>query len=53
MFFFELNAVDKNETDNYNKSIIIVKDLSVYKTENEILFLQGSSFEIKEIKKKG
>ena len=25
--------------------------LSVYKTENEILFLPGSSFEIKEIKK--
>ena len=49
--FFELNAVDKNETDNYNKSNIILKDLSVYKTENEILFLQGSSFEIKEIKK--
>ena len=49
--FFELNAVDKNETDNYNKSNIIVEDLSVYKTENEILFLPGSSFEIKEIKK--
>ena len=49
--FYELNPIDKNEINNYNISNIIVKDYSVLKNENEILFLPGSSFEIKDIQK--
>lgn len=49
--FYELNPIDKNEIENYNISNIIVRDYSVLKNENEILFLPGSSFEIKDIKK--
>lgn len=49
--FYELNPIDKNEIDNYNISNIMVKDYSVIKNENEILFLPGSSFEIKDIQK--
>ena len=49
--FYELNPRDKNEVENYNISNIIVKDYSVIKNENEVLFLPGSSFEIKDIQK--
>ena len=49
--FYELNPIDKNEIENYNISNIIVKDYSVVKNENEVLFLPGSSFEIKDIQK--
>ena len=49
--FYELNALEENEIQNYNISNIIIKDFSFYKRENEILFLPGSSFEIKEIQK--
>ena len=49
--FYELNPIDKNEIDNYNISNIIVKDYSIIQNENEILFLPGSSFEIKDIQK--
>ena len=47
--FYELNYIEKDEEQNYNISNIIIKDYSIYKSENEILFLPGSSFEIKEI----
>ena len=49
--FYELNAIEKNETQNYNVSNIIVKEYSNFKNENETLFLPGSSFEIKDIQK--
>ena len=49
--FYELNPRDKNEVENYNISNIIVKDYTVIKNENEVLFLPGSSFEIKDIQK--
>lgn len=47
--FYELNAIEKNEIENYNVSNIIVKEYSIFKNENETLFLPGSSFEIKDI----
>ena len=49
--FYELNAIEKSETQNYNVSNIIVKEYSNFKNENETLFLPGSSFEIKDIQK--
>ena len=49
--FYELDEIDENEIQNYNISNIEVKDYSIIKNENEILFLPGSSFEIKEIQK--
>ena len=49
--FYELIPIDKNEIENYNISNIMVKDYSVVKNENEVLFLPGSSFEIKDIQK--
>ena len=47
--FYELNAIDEKEIKNYNISNIMLKDYSVMKSENEIMFLPGSSFEIKEL----
>ena len=40
--FYELNYIEKDEEQNYNISNIIIKDYSIYKSENEILFLPGS-----------
>ena len=50
--FYELNTLEQNEIQNYNISNIELKDYSVFKSENEILFLPGSSFEIKEVQNK-
>ena len=49
---YELNTINENEIQNYNISNVILKDFSKFKDENEVLFLPGSSFEIKDIEKK-
>ena len=49
--FYELNTINQDEIQNYNISNIILKDYTMFKDENETLFLPGSSFEIKDIQK--
>ena len=46
---YELNTLEENEIENYNISNISLKDYSSFENEKEILFLPGSSFEIKDI----
>ena len=46
---YELNTLEENEKENYNISNISLNDYSSFKNEKEILFLPGSSFEIKDI----
>ena len=46
---YELNTLEENEVENYNISNISLKDYSSFENEKEILFLPGSSFEIKDI----